>query len=39
MSHDGNTTILERLHEQFLKEGHSEEEAARLARELFDRMD
>jgi hypothetical protein len=39
MSHDGNTTILERLYEQFLKEGHSEEEAARLARELFDRMD
>ena len=39
MSHDGNTTILERLYVQFLKEGHSEEEAARLARELFDRMD
>jgi hypothetical protein len=39
MSHDGNTTILERLYEQFLKEGHTEEEAARLARELFDRMD
>ena len=39
MSHDGNTTILERLYEQYLKEGHSEEEAARLARELFDRMD
>ena len=39
MSHDRNTTILERLYEQFLKEGHSEEEAARLARELFDRMD
>jgi hypothetical protein len=39
MSHDGNTTILERLYEQFLEEGHTEEEAARLARELFDRMD
>ena len=39
MSHDGNTTILERLYEQYLEEGHSEEEAARLARELLDRMD
>ena len=39
MSHDGNTIILERLYEQYLEEGHTEEEAARLARELLDRMD
>jgi hypothetical protein len=39
MSHDGNTRLLEQLYEQFLEEGHTEEEAARLARELFDRMD
>ena len=39
MSHDANTTILERLYEQYLEEGHTEEEAARLARELLDRMD
>jgi len=39
MSHNGNITVLERLYEQFLEEGHTEEEAARLARELFDRMD
>jgi len=39
MSHNGNTAILERLYEQYLEEGHTEEEAARLARELFDRMD
>jgi len=39
MSHNGNTTILEKLYEQYLEEGHSEEEAARLARELLDRMD
>ena len=39
MSHDGNTTILERLYEQYLEEGHTEEEAARLARELLNRMD
>ena len=39
MSHDGNITVLERLYEQFLEEGHTEEEAARLARELLDRMD
>ena len=39
MSHDGNTTIFERLYEQYLEEGHTEEEAARLARELLDRMD
>ena len=39
MSHDGNTTILARLYEQYLEEGHTEEEAARLARELVDRMD
>jgi len=39
MSHNGNTTILERLYEQYLEEGHTEEEAARLARELLDRMD
>ena len=38
MSHNGNTTILERLYEQYLEEGHTEEEAARLARELLDRM-
>ena len=39
MSHNGNTTILEKLYEQYLEEGHTEEEAARLARELLDRMD
>jgi hypothetical protein len=39
MSHNGNITVLERLYEQFLEEGHTEEEAARLARELLDRMD
>jgi len=38
MSHNGNTTILEKLYEQYLEEGHTEEEAARLARELLDRM-
>ena len=39
MSHDGNTRLLESLYEQFLDEGYSEEEAAKLAQEAFDRMD
>ena len=39
MSHDGNTRLLENLYEQFLDEGYSEEDAAKLAQQAFDRMD
>ena len=39
MSHDGNTRLLESLYEQFLDEGYSEEEAAKLAQEAFEAMD
>lgn len=39
MSHDGNTRLLESLMEEYMELGYSEEEAAKLAQEAFDRMD
>lgn len=39
MSCDRNLEVKERLYEQYLEEGHSEQAAAELAKKAFEEMD